>query len=186
MKKIITFAIATALAGMAYAIPNDTYATAEELDGKLSRGSTTPVSNRDATSPADDPLCAEKDESNASKYGSTVWYKWTAPYNGCVQFDTKGSYAIGGDESPLDTVMCICQLNEDGVPYFINAFNDDAYTAKTSFIELQEVYAGETYYIGIGTKRIDTPVAALYENGMIQLNWLFVRELARIRFNPLP
>ena len=185
MKKLLACVFAAALAGAASAVQNDTYATATEIDNSLYSGTVGPVNNADATESPGDPLCA------LGSYGKTVWFKWTAPAGGNIQFNTKDSTVSSRVTTPLDTVMCVCQLDGDGVPYLStaygggDAFSDNAYTNLTSFVELGEVYAGETYYIGIGTKLIqETAVGPVYGSGEIKLSWSYLPEMATVRFNP--
>lgn len=185
MKKLMTCAFAAVLTSVASAIAiypdNNAWIDAEELDSSESSGYTLDESNADATEPQGDPLCALGD------YGKTLWYKWTAPFDGTVQFSTKGSFMSGVRPPPqLDTVMCVFMQDSQGVlePVYTAtgeiAFNDDAATDKTSFVELQQVFAGETYYIGVGTKSGATG----YVSGSVRMNWSYVREMARVRFNP--
>jgi hypothetical protein len=185
MKKLMICVFATALAGVAFSksLPaNNAWDSAEEIDNTQYSGDTRTVNNGDATEPQGDPLCALGD------YGRTLWYKWTAPANGLVQFSTKDSYVGESPYPQLDTVLGVFVLDDNGKPkptydsFGDLAFNDDAYTNKTSFIELQQVYAGETYYIGVGTKPASSALQT-YEAGYIMLSWSYTREWARVVFN---
>lgn len=84
--------------------------------------------------------------------------------------------------------MCVCQVDEEQgyASYATLAFNDDDGRYKTSAIRM-EVASGQTYYIGVGTKKftIDTSAGTIsgYESGDVRLSWQYVRELARVLFN---
>ena len=182
MKKLVTCAFAVALTTAASAIAiveNDTWQKAKELDSSQYESALRREDNQYATTPADDPLCA------LGPYGRTMWYKWTAPANGVVQFSTKGSAGASG---ALDTVMGVFAFDSSGElgSYWLEsgdiALNDDAYADGTSFLELTQVYAGETYYIGIGTKA-STSGTPGYEQGWITIGWMYVREWAVASFN---
>ena len=178
MKRLMTFAIAATLAGMTFAVPaNDSYSTAKELSNEVSRGSES-GDNTSATTPADDPLAAYG-------YGRTLWYKWTAPANGDLHLDTINSMRDSRTQEPLDTVLCICGWDSEIVPYVLDINDDSSSGAVTSALDYH-VYAGTTYYIGIGTKRFfeNGQDVYYYSSSFIRLNWLFTRELALIKFNP--
>lgn len=179
MKKVLISAFLSTLAGFAFAVPNDTYETAIELDSSLPGGQTDEVNNADATVSEDDRVARE------GNYGKTVWYKFTAPVNGIVTFSTEGSVTTPRSGSPLDTVMCVCQVNEEqGYASYDNtlAFNDNNERYKTSAVRMA-VETGQTYYIGVGTKEVGAGTEE-YETGYIRLSWQYVRELANVRFNP--
>ena len=178
MKQLMTFAIAATLAGMAVAVPsNDSYGTAKELSNTVSRGSEA-GDNTSATTPADDPLAAYG-------YGRTLWYRWTAPANGILHLDTINSVWDSRTQDPFDTVLCICRCDSENVPYVLDINDDISSDVVTSALDY-DVYAGTTYYIGIGTKRLFASGQDVYyySSRFIRLNWLFTRELALVRFNP--
>ena len=124
---------------------NDNFASAKAITG--SSGSVT-GSNVGAASQPGEPLVLYK-----SSATTTVWWKWTAPSGGVVQFDTIGA--------PFDTVMgvykgsalaSLTKMNED----------DDGGGGQASRCSFTCV-GGTTYYICVGGYDAAT--------GSITLNW---------------
>ena len=175
MKKTMTLALAAAFAGAVFAQPeNDDFTNAVQLAG--TSGSVT-CFNQGATREPHDPI-SMSDE----KYGATVWYLWTAPSDGRLRLDTRGSHRTRSAE-PLDTVLSI----GDPHPYYPTSYslNDDDGTLRdgTSFIDCA-VLAQQTYLIGIGTKWIANYSGVdYYAEGDVVLNYSFSPEVARVIFN---
>src|SRR5690348_1363807 len=63
---------------------NDNFAEAEEISGQTG---TAFGSNFDATSEPDEPVHV----GIPTDAGASVWYRWTAPSDGAISFDTVGS-----------------------------------------------------------------------------------------------
>jgi M6 family metalloprotease-like protein len=125
---------------------NDDIEDAEEVSGPqgVMRGS-----NAGATE--------EEDETDGGSAGdNSVWYEWTAPSDGFVQFDTEGS--------DFDTILFVAEFpggrkveetQESDEPNLV-ALNDD-YTDEDiwSLVEFR-VVKGHTYYIGVDGYAGDT------------------------------
>ena len=134
---------------------------------------------------------------------SSIWYKWIAPEDGEVTFDTFGSTDLGGTN--LDTVLAVytgssvSQLtqvaaNDDHYP-FIHGINttetfpqplgnpfeiDYALPFSGPSIARFNAKAGTTYYIAVDSKPVQ-PLSLLgfynfvsqQPQGIISLNWAF-------------
>ena len=126
---------------------NDEYANPKELTGQEGREV---GSNVDATSNSGEFL----DGIFGSEH--TLWYRWIAPSNGVVTFDTSGS--------DFDTVMGVLMcVGTDGAARSITA-NDDAGEGATLTSRMTfQVESGREYRISVGGKH--------GASGNVNLNW---------------
>ncbi len=125
---------------------NDNFANPESLSGASGQ---VVGNNTGATIEAGEPFC--------SQGVNSVWYRWTAPSNGRVTFDTMGSF--------IDTTLAA--YTGPSVPNLIClACNDDYYGG--GFFRLNSLVnfpaqAGSVYYISVG--------AWNGSGGLFVLNW---------------
>lgn len=124
---------------------NDNFAAASAITGSSGRQT---GSNAGATSQSGEPLLVYKPSAT-----TTVWWKWTAPSSGSVQFDTTGS--------SFDTVMGV--YRGPSLASLEKVKEDDdgggSLTSKCVF----DCTGGTTYYICVGGYNAGT--------GTIALNW---------------
>ncbi|MCA1683607.1 MAG: hypothetical protein LC708_00530, partial [Actinobacteria bacterium] len=140
--------------------PNDAFSAAQVLTGG---SGTVTGTNIGATEEAGEPNHAD------TEGGRSVWYRWTAPGNGTVTFDTIGSSFddIGG---VFDTVLAVYTGNSVGALSLVDS-NDDIDNSNfiyTSRVGPIDVTGGVTYRIAVdGYKESGLPPAT----GTVQLNW---------------
>jgi uncharacterized delta-60 repeat protein len=140
---VITLAVLV-FAGAAMAQPvNDNFANATVLSG-LS-GSTS-GNNLNATMEASEPTPILTDDDGPIDVTNSVWFEWTAPQSGQVEFDTIGS--VDDTFNPMDTVLAewlgtsltnlvLTNADDNSGDGFANSSN--------SFLAV----AGQTYYIAV-------------------------------------
>lgn len=134
--------------GFCHAAPaNDNFAVAAIIAGQS--GSVV-GSNVGATTEANEPAHA------GTSGGGSVWFRWTAPANQFMKFDTYGS--------GFDTVLAVYTGNQLGGLNEL-ASNDDAASIQ-SLVQFP-VVSGTVYYIAVGGYESSS-------RGPISLNWLAV------------
>ena len=144
------------LASLAVAQPaNDNFTNAVTIGGLSGTVSGT---NSGATLEVDEPPFI-----NADDYAGvvkSVWYKWTAPSNGVVAFDTFGS--------GFDTVLAV-YTNSPAVTNLVAA-NDDYISmfVVQSWLTFTAV-GGTTYYISVNGNQ--SPVPGYSDEGSFVFNW---------------
>jgi uncharacterized delta-60 repeat protein len=129
--------------------PNDNIAKAATINGIAG---TINGSNVGATSEPGEPVAA------GTGGGKTIWYQWTAPFTGTMNFNTEGS--------DFDTVMAVYTLSGklSVTNLVLFAQNDDvAFPSDLSSQVLFPVTTGVTYYIQIDGHEGDS--------GSVILNW---------------
>ncbi|BCM89738.1 thermophilic serine proteinase [Abditibacteriota bacterium] len=139
------------LAWQLYRSPsNDFYASAQNISGIS--GSVTGNTLGSYSEPG---------EGNHIGADSSVWYRWTAPANGAVTFDTIGS--------SFDTALSVAVGTTIGSAKEVAHDRDGGGTGGTSVMPFT-VSAGTTYYISVGGAGY-----AFYDaRGDFKLNWKFV------------
>ena len=113
------------------------------------KGSVNGVNNNATVQPGEPLLSAYADH--------TVWWKWVAPQDARVTFDTSGS--------AIDTVLGVYTSAEPGTFSEIAKNDDVSYDDHTSSVTFMAT-AGEMYYICVG--EYDSS-----GSGEIQLNWMY-------------
>jgi len=150
---------------VARAVPppaNDNFASAFLIAGYS--GTTNGVNNTTASMQAFEPTPVLCDDDGLEDVTNSVWYKWTSPTSGSVEFDTIGS--------GFDTVMAV-YTTSGGLPglSFVgadddNGFNNGGDTNFTSQLSFTAV-AGTNYYISVNGNADDLADAF----GPVVLNW---------------
>lgn len=144
--------LSAAAAGAAPA--NDNFANAIAI-GNLSGTAT--GTNSGASLESGEPNFINTDD--YASVDNSVWYKWTAPSNGVVAFDTFGS--------SFDTVLAV-YTNSFSTP--IVAGNDDYIATIIPQSQLSfTAVAGTTYYISVNGNPY--PVPGYTDAGSFVLNW---------------
>ena len=137
---------------------NDYYASAQNISG--TKGSVT-----------GNTLGAYSEDGDGGHIGSgsSVWYRWTAPANGAVTFDTEGSEfntsIIAAVGTPIGNATQVAQDHDGGRNY----------TSVMPFT----VSAGTTYYISVGGEGYAFNDA----RGNFKLNWNFVNAPSNDNFS---
>jgi hypothetical protein len=124
--------------------PNNAFAKAQQIDGS---NGTVESATVGATKEAGEPAHA------GSAGGASVWFRWTAPLDGAVAFDT-----IGSD---YDTLLGVYTGSSVGSLTTVAA-SDDAGGRTTSSVRF-DATAGTTYWVAVDGKRAAT--------GNAWLNW---------------
>ncbi|RYX85078.1 hypothetical protein EON83_07475 [bacterium] len=102
--------------------------------------------------------------------GTSLWYRWTAPYTGTVMFSTSGSKGLDG--KAYDTHLAVYTGNLiDGLEW-VNENNDDGSspTSKVTF----DAEAGTTYVIRVGdgwASGYDSVQKYNSGHGVVSLSW---------------
>ena len=129
---------------------NDQFASARGISGA---SGTVVDNNTAATVEASEPFHA----GNAG--GKSLWYRWTAPNSGPIQFDTAGS--------TFDTLLAVYTGSSVGALTAV-ASNDDAQSGTLSSLVTFTAVAGTAYRIAVdGYSDGDTA-----ESGAVTLHWL--------------
>ncbi|MDR3456204.1 MAG: Calx-beta domain-containing protein [Verrucomicrobiae bacterium] len=151
-------------AGVAGAQVNDNFASASGLSG-LS-GSTN-GDNTTATLESCETNQVTTDDAGVQTVSNSVWYKWTAPASGTVEFDTLGSQ--------INTVLAIWQVTNSAYTSVcdagltnlvadddtgLNSFGDLFNTSYLTF----PVVAGQVYFISVAANNNTG-------GGPLNLNW---------------
>ncbi len=143
-------------AGLASA-QNDNFASAITISGITG---TTNADNTGATLEACETNQVFTDDNDLQPVGTSLWYKWTAPASGTVEFDTYGSL--------FDTVLSVWTTT-NGLcdPSLTNLVSDDdnGYNILgdvnyTSYLTLP-VVAGQVYYLSLDGNSADFGPAVL-------------------------
>ena len=140
--------------------PNNHFANAEALSGSSGRVQGT---NRGSNKEAGEP--SHSDDNNVG--GKSVWYRWTAPASGPVNFNT-GPGEGGGPASNFDTVLAVYTGSSVGALTPIIK-NDDVNpgVVRTSTVTFNAV-AGTTYRIAVDGWKSSS---GFVPDGTIWLNW---------------
>ncbi len=150
-KMLVALALMCAGAGRleAAAPANDNFANATALVNLLNNTGTITGSNVGATKEAGEPVVA------GVGGGKTIWYVWTAPFTGTIEFNTEGS--------SFDTVLgAYTGTNVAGLT--LVAENDDVAFPSDLTSRIQfAVTQGTNYYIAVDGNEGDS--------GSVILNW---------------
>jgi hypothetical protein len=138
---VATAALAAPTTALAAPPPNDAFAAAHELSGRVA---SVEGLNKDATKEAGEPDHA------GEPGGASVWYRWMAPANGRAFLSTCGS--------DFDTLLAVYTGDSVGTLAQVVA-NDDAcgLQSQTSFVASE----GVTYRIAVDGVDAETGVVAL-------------------------
>ncbi len=131
---------------------NDSFANATVLTGAAG---TLANNSAAATKEVNEPAHA------GNEGGKSLWYRWTAPAAGTVQFDTTGS--------GFDTLLAVYTGTALGALTTVAA-NDDNATSRQSTVTIVAV-AGTTYRIAVDGYRSPGGTAASAAAGDIVLRW---------------
>jgi len=149
------------LAGAAMAQPvNDNFANAIVVSGLTG---TTSGNNLNASMQANETGNVLTDDDGLVDVTNSVWFEWTAPQSGQVEFDTIGS--VDNTFNPMDTVVATWTGTTLTNLFLLSADDnggDGLATSSNSFFAV----AGQTYYISVNLNA-DTPG----NPGNFVLNW---------------
>jgi uncharacterized delta-60 repeat protein len=147
---------------------NDLFTNAFVIPGIS--GTTNGVNNTSATLDNGEPTPLITDDNGTVDIDNSVWYLWTAPTNGTVQFNTTNS--------DFDTVLAVYTGNvttngiADSSITLVGADDDSGQTVggdvnPTSLLNISNVVAGTTYYISVNGNADDLG----FDTGNVVLNW---------------
>ena len=163
--KLVAMLLFATLAGLAGAQPaNDNFTNAAAIGGY---SGTTNGINNGATPEACEPTTILFDD--LTNVDNSVWYKWTAPSSGAVEFDTIGSSmdtVLVAYTIPAGSTNGLCDTN------LAQIAADDNYTNSLGVIQTNsqltfKAVAGRTYYVSVN----GNAGAAPYDAGSFVLNW---------------
>jgi hypothetical protein len=166
-KVLAAFAAASVVVGLLSVAPasaappsNDAFAGARNISGP--NGSVTGTSV-EATREAGEPT------PGGATFSRSIWYRWVAPQDGIVSFDTIGSTTPGG--AVLDTVLGIYTGNAVNALALVDDSDDISYEVRGLYTSraFERVTAGTTYYV--------TPAGQdQTDQGTIRLSWRYISQ----------
>ena len=147
---------------------NDDFEDAAVLSGKSGSASS---SNTNATHQVGEPFL--HDIGAWDFRTNTLWWAWTAPMDGVVQFNTEGSVPGWDPDDEFDSVMAVYTGSSLSSLTEV-AFNDDINSASNVASSNQfAVVAGTTYRIQVAGKYSG-------DVGAIRLNWSYTHFLVTL------